>query len=74
MGGFWTLRSSASSSSTTSTDTNPKDDSDSVSVHPAPAPQKALSTPFPAQWPATATSSETAGATPDHPGGDSRAR
>ncbi|KAF8926846.1 hypothetical protein BGZ47_002494 [Haplosporangium gracile] len=50
MGGFWTP-SSASSSVTTPITDNAHDDTNSVSVKPAPAPKRALSTPFPTQWP-----------------------
>ena len=71
MGGFWTSRSPASSSSTTTTTGNTtnnlQDDTDSVSVRPAPAPARALSTPFPTQFPANVPDS--AGKTPAAEGG-----
>ncbi|KAG0214299.1 hypothetical protein BGX28_002407 [Mortierella sp. GBA30] len=55
MGGFWSTRSSASSPP----HHHAADDNDSVSVKPAPAPAKALTTPFPTQWPSTTPSSST---------------
>ncbi|CAO3572337.1 unnamed protein product [Mortierella alpina] len=56
MGGFWPSRSSSASPQPP----HPSGDSnDDVSVKPAPASSRALSTPFPTQWPASIPSSAT---------------
>ncbi|KAG0361814.1 hypothetical protein BGZ54_008926 [Gamsiella multidivaricata] len=58
MGGFFTRAPSTPSPTDVPQDDN--DDRNSISVRPAPVPAKALSTPFPTQWPATGADDSTA--------------